>query len=109
MHLHAKIPLLALSGLMHLRVTTLLLVLGRARSMNDAGIHHGTLGYEQSLILEVGVDFIQQYHRQIVLLQQMPEVQYRGLVRQGVSNTTETSKAAHALDLVQGIFHLPVR
>ena len=77
--------------------------------MDDAGVHHGTLGYQQSLILEVGVDFIQQYHRQIVLLQQMPEVEYRGLVRQGVGHATETGKAAHALDLVQGIFHLPVR
>jgi hypothetical protein len=38
----------------------------------------------------------------------MPEVQYGGLVRQGVGDTTETSKAAHALNLVQGIFHLPV-
>lgn len=39
----------------------------------------------------------------------MPEIQYRGLVRQGIGYPSEPRKAPHTLDLVQGIFHLPVR
>src|SRR4051794_27362757 len=38
MRLHPEVPLIALLGLMHLRVTALLLVLGRGRSGNDGGI-----------------------------------------------------------------------
>ena len=39
----------------------------------------------------------------------MPKIQYRGLIRQGLGNPAKSRKAAHALDFVQGIFHLPVR
>jgi len=37
----------------------------------------------------------------------MPEIQYRGLVRQSTGNPAKSGKAAHALDFVQSIFHLP--
>ena len=37
--LHAKVPLVALLGLVHLGVARLVLVLGRRRRGNDGGVH----------------------------------------------------------------------
>jgi len=61
-----------------------------------------------SLRFEVSIDRFQQYRRQFVTFQKMPEIQYRGLVRQSTGNSAKSGKAAHALDFVQSIFHLPV-
>jgi hypothetical protein len=69
--------------------------------MDDGGVHHGALGNQQPLGLEMDIDFVEQSRGQVVRLQQMPEVEYHGLVRQGVGDTTETCKAAHAFNLVQ--------
>ncbi len=39
--LHAEVPLLALAGLVHLRVACLVGILGRAGRANDGGVHDG--------------------------------------------------------------------
>ena len=39
--LHAKVPLIAFLGLMHLRIALLLLFVGRAGCLNDGGIDQG--------------------------------------------------------------------
>ena len=39
----------------------------------------------------------------------MTEVQYRGFVWQNIGYSAESRKPPHALDLIQGIFHLPAR
>ena len=85
------------------------LILGRAWCMNEGGVHHRAFGNQQPLRLELSIDRFQQYRRQFVILQKMTEIQYRGLVWQGIGNPSKSRKAAHALDLVQSIFHLPVR
>ena len=41
--LHAKVPLIAFLGLMHLRIALLLFVSGRAGCLNDGGIHQSAL------------------------------------------------------------------
>ena len=43
MGLHAKVPLIAFLGLVHLRIALLLFVLGRAGCLNDGGIDQGAL------------------------------------------------------------------
>ena len=47
MRLHAEVPLVALLGLVHVRVTGLLLVLGETRRMNDRRIHNRAAGEPQ--------------------------------------------------------------
>ena len=69
MYLHAKVPLLSLLRLVHLRVTRLFTILGRIWRMNECGVHHWAFGNQQSLGLEVSIDRLKQYHRQFVLLQ----------------------------------------
>lgn len=80
MYLHAEVVLNAISGLAHFRITR----------------------------FEVSINHLKQYRSQFVTFQKMPEIQYRGLVRQSIGNPAESRKAAHALGFVQGIFHLPV-
>jgi hypothetical protein len=48
--LHAKVPLLALARLVHLRIARLVLILGRGRSCDDRGVHNGA-GLEQQVAL----------------------------------------------------------
>ena len=80
----------------------------RILRMNECGAHHGAFGNQQSSRLEVSIDHLKQYRCQFVTFQKMPEIQYRDLVRQGISSSAKSRKAAHAIDFVQGIFHLPV-
>lgn len=54
--LHTKIPLIAFLGLMHLWITLLVLVLGRTRRIDDAGVHNGAVGYLYPLLLKVFSD-----------------------------------------------------
>ncbi len=62
--------------------------------MNECGIHHRTFGNQQSLRLKVGMDHFQQYHRQFMLLEKITEIQYRGLVRQGIGYPGKSRKFA---------------
>ena len=54
--LHSEIPLFTLTGLVHLRIALLLLVLGRTRGTDDAGVNDGTPGDLQPVFLEVLID-----------------------------------------------------
>ncbi len=76
-----KAPLLALPGLMHLRVACTGLVLGRGRRGNDAGVDNRAGLQPQSLSGEMRVDRLQQRLAQLMPLQQVAEVQDRRLVR----------------------------
>ena len=68
---------------MHFRVPLPGTVLGGGRCQGDGGVHDGSLPQLQSLGLQVGVDLIQNTLPQVVFLQEMPEVEDRGLVGQG--------------------------
>ena len=93
--LHPEIPLIALPGLMHLRVAALLFVLGRGRSGDDRGVDNRPLPHQQAALLQHRVDFLEQSLGQIVPLQPMPEMQHRGRVgdRVAVQHRSRQSRA----------------
>jgi hypothetical protein len=54
--LHAEVPLVALLGLVHLRVALAFGVLGRARRSDDRGIHDAAALEQEALLRQVRVD-----------------------------------------------------
>ena len=102
---HPKIPLVTLLGGVHVGVAGFVLVLGGAGGMDDSGIHHRAFGHQQAFGFEVRIDGVQQDGGQAVVFKEMPEVEDRGLVRQGVGDTGKARKTAHALDFVERVFH----
>jgi len=60
--------------------------------MNECGSHHGAFGKQQSLRLEVSIDRFKQYRRQFVTFQKMPEIQYRGLIRQSIGSSANLDR-----------------
>ncbi len=81
--LHAKVPLIAFLGLMHLRIALLLFVLGRAGSLNDGGIDQGALSHHDACFGQPAIDGHEQLAGQLMLLQQVAEIHDGGAVRQG--------------------------
>ena len=76
-HLHAEVPFVALSGLVHLRITLASLVLGGAGSRDDGGIYDASFTQHQAVFLQVFVHLFKQRLAKTVLLQEMPEVENR--------------------------------
>lgn len=79
--LHAEEVLAAILRLVHLRITLVFPVLGRARRMGDRGVDDGALAQRQSALVQMAV-----YHRQgpcsqSVLLQQVAETHDRRVCR----------------------------
>ena len=101
----AVIPLVALLGLVHLWITLPLLVLGRAGSSNQGGIHDRALAHRHPTFAEVGFDGLKDLLAKVVLLQQMPEGQDRGLNGDPIADQIDARKAAHGGYLDQGLFH----
>ncbi len=81
--LHAKVPLIAFLGLMHLRIALLLFVLGRAGCLNDGGIHQSALGHHDACFGQPAIDGLEQLTGQLMLLEQVAEIHDGGAVRQG--------------------------
>lgn len=73
--LHAKVPLVAFLGLMHLRVAFAGAIFGGAGRSNQGGIHHGAGLEHHALAAELLVDDLQDLRAQFVLIEQMPEEQ----------------------------------
>ncbi|SAF72511.1 Uncharacterised protein [Enterobacter cloacae] len=42
---HAEVPLVTFLGLVHVFITAVVFVFGRAGGLNDGGIHQGALGH----------------------------------------------------------------
>ncbi len=81
--LHAKVPLIAFLGLMHLRIALLLFVLGRAGCLNDGGIHQSALGHHDACFGQPAIDVLEQLTGQLMLLEQVAEIHDGGAIRQG--------------------------
>ena len=56
MRLHAKVPLVAFSRLMHLRIPLAVFVLGRTRRIDDRGIHYRAGTDFQPVLLKICID-----------------------------------------------------
>ena len=103
-HFHAEVPLIALLGLVHLRVAFAALVIGGAGRLDDRGIHNATFTQHQAVPFQVLVHRFEQLLTQAVLFQKMTEVENGCLIRKPFYET-KAGEAAHGLDLVQAILH----
>ncbi|OLH31316.1 hypothetical protein DXO27_10025, partial [Xanthomonas oryzae pv. oryzae] len=79
--LHPEVILIPFLGLVHVRIALALLVLGRTGRRNDRGIHDRPAPQTLPLARQVRVDPVEQLARQIMPLQQMPEVENRRFIR----------------------------
>ena len=105
MRLHAEVPLVALLGLVHLRIALPVLVLGGAGCGNQSGIDDGAALEHQAARHQAGVDGAQDLRSQRVLLQQMAKAQDGALVGQAGDAGIKPSELAVQRDVVQGLFH----
>jgi hypothetical protein len=80
-HLHAEVPLFALTGLVHLWIPLTLLVLGGAGGCDQGGVDDRSLLHGHALILEVTFHRLKDLLAEIVLLQQVEEGEDRGFIR----------------------------
>ena len=104
MRLPAQEILVAFLRLMHLRIAFTFLVLGRTGCMDDGGVDDAALVQRQDFFSQVIVDGFHNARRQLVLLQQVPEIHDR-CVFGDRSADRQTSELAHRSDLVQRLFH----
>jgi len=103
--LHAKVPLAALLGLMHLRVALAFVVLGRTGRCNQGGVHHRAGLEHQSAINQFGIDSRQYLRAQVVLLEPVSKAQDCAFIRQSGDARIELGKLAVQRDVMQGLFH----
>ncbi|AAW75732.1 unknown protein [Xanthomonas oryzae pv. oryzae KACC 10331] len=101
--LHPEVILIPLLGLVHVRIALALLVLGRTGRRNDRGIHDRPAPQTLPFTRQVRVDPVEQLARQIMPLQQMPEVENRRFIRHLVQ-PADLREAAHRHRVVQRFF-----
>jgi hypothetical protein len=102
--LHSEVPLVALLGLVHLRVTFTRTVLGGTGRGDDGRVHDAAALEHQALARQVGIDFLKEVIGQVIGLQQMAKVQDGCFIRDRLGQV-QSREAAHARDLVQRLFH----
>ena len=102
---HAEEPLIALLGLVHLRVPLAAAVLGRTGGVDQGGINGGTGLEHQPTRGEQFVDQLQHGGGQPVLFQQVPEAQDGALVGQALRTRINADERRVQRYIVQGLFH----
>jgi len=103
--LHAKVPLIALLGLVHLRVTLSAAVLGGARRRNQGGINHRAGLEQQAARGQFGVDAVQDLWGQAVDFQEMAKAQDGGLIGDAGHARVQVSKLPVQGYVMQALFH----
>jgi len=78
---NTKIPLISLLGLMHLRNPLLVPVLGRARCVDNRGVHNGSFADLQAILLQIFTNQDKQLLTQVMGFKKMTEIEYRRLIR----------------------------
>jgi DNA replication protein DnaC len=109
MRLHAEIPLVALLGLVHLRVAGLLLVLGRTRRVDNGCVHNRAARKPQAFGLQMFVDKFKHPPAKIMRLQKMPEAADRRLVGHWLAAKVDADKTPHRERVVERLFGRGVR
>jgi hypothetical protein len=101
---HAEVPLIALPGLVHLRITSLVGILSRAGRVNERGIHDRARTQAQALMLQMCTDCLQYLGAQSMDLQQPTEIEDRGLLWNALK-TVDASEPAHHRRVIQRFLH----
>ena len=87
------------------RITTGFLLFLVELGASQSGINNRAQVHRHALCTEVCFDGLKDLLAQIVLLQQMPEGQDRGLIRNPIADQIDAGKPAHGWHLDQGLFH----
>ena len=106
---HAKVPLVAFLGLVHLRVPFNTAFFGRTGRCNQRSIDHRAGLEHQAFGDQGGVYCCEQLNTQVVLFKQVTKSQDGGLVRQLVYGAIETGKLTVKRRIVQGLLHRRIR
>ena len=107
--LHAEIPLVALLGLMHLRIPLLLAVLRRTGRTNDGRIHDGPLVDLHAVSRQIGTDPRKALLAQLMGFQQMPKLTARRLVGSRLTPQITPHKLPHGARVIQRFLHRRIR
>ena len=107
--LHAKVPLVALLGLVHLGVALATAILGGTWRGNQGGIDHSAGLEHQALGAQGGVDGAEHLLAQAVGFEQVTKAQDGGLVGQARGTGIEAGKLAVKRHVVQGFLHGRIR
>jgi hypothetical protein len=91
----AVIPLVAFLGLVHLRISLSLLILGGAAYRGQGGIDDRPMLHSNAVGLEVGVHRLKDLLPQIAFLQYVPERQGRSFIWYPVADQLDPSESAH--------------
>ena len=75
MRFHAKMPLLAFLGLMHLGISLSFPILNRRGHGNDRSVDDGAFAQHQAFFGKVGFDHREDALGQFVLFQKMPKIE----------------------------------
>ena len=103
-HLHAEVPDVSLLAAGHLGVALVLLVLRRVRRLDEAGVNDPSRGQLQAGLEELLVDRLKDLRAELMLLEQMPELQDRGLIRRAV-HQVQADELPRGGVLEQEVFH----
>jgi hypothetical protein len=90
--LHPKVPLLALPGLMHLKIARLLGILCRRRRTDDRRIDDRAGGHLQTLGCKVPLYLVTQPPSQVMLLERVVEAAHGGFVRNRLAAEVDAKK-----------------
>ena len=102
-------PLVALLGLMHFRIASLVFVFGRAGSPHNGGIHNRSAMHDQSGMIQALPDIRKQLFSNVVLLKEMTELEQCGSVGNPLVREIYAQKILHRIAIVHSIFHTLVR
>ena len=102
MYLHAEIPLVALLGLIHLRIPLPLFVFGGAGRRDQGEGHDRALAHRHTFLPEMGWDGLKNLLTQLVLLRKVAEDEVGGLIGDPIAHQLDARKAASGGDLDQG-------
>ena len=105
MDLQSDAPLIALLGLVHLRIPLACVALSGTGRDDQGGIDDRALSHRHAHVAEVSFEGLKDLFAQPVLFQQMAKGQNRGLIRAPVSDHVDADKATHRGHLDQGLFH----
>ena len=101
---HAKVPLIALLGLMHFRIPLAASVLGRGRCGDDRGINDRAFLEDQTLLRQHGIDGSKDALGQMVLFQQAAKLEQGGGIGRRLPRQVDANEAPDGLAVVDGVF-----
>ena len=107
MRLHAEVPLIAFSGLVHLRVALAIAVLGGTGRRNQCSVDGRALPERQTLVGQGSVDRGRDLLGQVVLFEQMAKPKDTDAVGQSIS-AIQSGKRPVERDIEQSFLHSKV-